>query len=59
MNTSMLERMENLIKKIENMPPEDKEQYLFDCCERAKPVLEKEYNEERDFKIVGEKEFYE
>ena len=58
MSKSMLNRMNALISKIEDMSQEELDKFLTENAARAKHVLNKKYNENRDFKIIGEDSLY-
>ena len=58
MSKSMLNKMNDLIKRMEDMSSEELERFLTVNAARAKHVLSQKYNEDRDFKIIGEESLY-
>lgn len=58
MSKSMLTKMEQILQKIQEMSSDQFEAFISEGSARAAHVLSKEYQEDRDFKIVGEEFLY-
>lgn len=54
----MLDKMNDIIVKMGNMNEKELDTFLLEGAARAEHVLSKVYNENRDFRIVGEEAFY-
>lgn len=58
MSKSMLNKMEQILQRIEEMSPEQLEALISEGSARAAHVLSREYQADRDFRIIGEEELY-
>jgi hypothetical protein len=54
MSKTMLDKMNDIIARMESMSKEELETFRMEGEARAKHILLEEYNEDRDFRIVGE-----
>ncbi|MBK5201517.1 MAG: hypothetical protein JJE21_08310 [Spirochaetaceae bacterium] len=54
----MLEKMKNMLEELQNMSPEEFEVFHKRASKRASFILDLEYCDNHDFKIIGEEKLY-
>ncbi len=59
MKNTVAERMDQFIKDFNNMTVKEQQNFLKESHARAKHILDENYNEDRDFRIIGEELFEE